>query len=553
MDVLSRYQLWCRSVSDPDLKKELEAMADDPEAMNDAFYRDLEFGTAGLRGVLGAGSNRMNVYVVGRAAQGLANYLKSQEEAPSVSIAYDSRILSKEFAELSAEIMAGNGIHAHIYPQLMPTPTLSFAVRHLASSAGINVTASHNPSKYNGYKVYGPDGCQITELAAGRILSEMGKVDPFLDVKRMPLEEALKQGLVSYIGEDTVRAYLDAIDSQSVLPKDISRDLKIVYTPLNGAGISCVPRCLSEHGFTNITIPPEQERPDGRFPTCPYPNPEIKEALELALKKAEEIGAEFVLATDPDCDRVGTAVRKDGVTTLISGNQMGVLLIDFLCRVKKLPADPVAVKTVVTTKLAENVCRGYGVELRNVLTGFKYIGEVIHGLEEAGQEKRFLLGYEESYGYLTCPQIRDKDAVNASLLICEMFAWYKSRGKSVLDGLEEIQKRFGYYSDKILSFVFEGQAGFEKMQKIMDGQHADPYREIAGIPVQKKTDYKLDETGLPKSNVVQYELEGGTVVTVRPSGTEPKLKIYLSASGKSPAESDAMVSRLESFFRSRFF
>lgn len=547
------YEYWMKHTDgDEELHAELqEIQGNDPE-IEDRFYRELEFGTAGLRGVIGAGTNRMNIYTVGRATQGYCDYLRTQAAAPSVAIAYDSRHKSTLFAETAASIFAANGVHVYLYRQLMPTPCLSFAVRYFHCDGGVNVTASHNPAAYNGYKVYGADGCQITEDAARAILARIGATDFFTGIRKMPFPEALGKGLVEYIGEDCVDAYLRAIAAESLLPKDVARDLKIVYTPLNGAGISCVPRCLEENGFHDIRIPEAQRSPNGDFPTCPYPNPEIRQALDTAIACAEECGAEFVLATDPDCDRVGTAIQENGEFRLITGNQMGVLLLDFICRQKfaqgTMPEHPVAVKTIVTTKLCERVAEHYGVELRNVLTGFKYIGEQIRGLEELGQTDRFLLGYEESYGYLTCPQVRDKDAVNASLLICEMVCWYKSRGKSLLDGLREIYKAFGYYTDKVLNFAFEGASGFQTMQRIMAALREDPIREAGGFAVEQTTDYQHDETGLPKSNVVQYHLTGGTVATVRPSGTEPKLKVYLSACGKTPEESGEVVAKLSDFF-----
>jgi len=553
MDYHQLYELWVEKTADnAEIAGELRAVQGQDKEIEDRFYRELEFGTAGLRGVLGAGTNRMNIYTVGRATQGYCDYLKAQKAKPSVAIAYDSRHKSTLFAETAASIFAANGIRVHLYRQLMPTPCLSFAVRYFHCDGGVNVTASHNPSKYNGYKVYGPDGCQITEVAAKEILGRIAEIDAFSGVRTMPFAEALEHGIVEYIGQDCIDAYLKAIAGESLLPKDAPRDLKIVYTPLNGAGISCVPDCLKQNGFHNITIPEAQKNPDGDFPTCPYPNPEIRQALDVAIACAEEVGAEFVLATDPDCDRVGTAIKADGEYHLITGNQMGVLLLDYICRQKleagTMPQNPVAVKTIVTTKLCENVAAHYGVELRNVLTGFKYIGEQIRGLEEIGQEERFLLGYEESYGYLTCPQVRDKDAVNASLLICEMVCWYKNQGKNLVGGLQEIYEKFGYYTDKVLNFVFEGSAGFQTMQNLMAALRTDPIREAAGFAVEAATDYQNDGTGLPKSNVMQYQLAGGSVATVRPSGTEPKLKVYLSARGDSAEESAAVVASLSDYF-----
>ena len=553
MDYNKLYELWVeKTAGNEEIAAELQAVAGKDKEIEDRFYRELEFGTAGLRGILGAGTNRMNVYTVGRATQGYCDYLNAKEEKPSVAIAYDSRNKSTLFAETAASIFAANGIHVYLYRQLMPTPCLSFAVRYFKCSGGVNVTASHNPAAYNGYKVYGSDGCQITEIAAQDILGRIANTDTFAGVKLMPLADALEQGLVEYIGQDCIDAYLAAMAGESLLDKNAPRDLKIVYTPLNGAGISCVPECLRQNGFENITIPEAQKNPDGNFPTCPYPNPEIRQALDVAIACAEEIGAEFVLATDPDCDRVGTAIKANGQYHLITGNQMGVLLLDYICKQKiaagTMPKDPVAVKTIVTTKLCEKVAQHYGAELRNVLTGFKYIGEQIRSLEEIGQEDRFLLGYEESYGYLTCPSVRDKDAVNASLLICEMVCWYKNQGKNLVEGLQEIYENFGFYTDKVMNFTFEGAEGFQTMQNLMAALRTDPVTEAAGFAVESAVDYKNDDTGLPKSNVMQYQLAGGTVATVRPSGTEPKLKVYLSACGATAEESAAVVASLEAFF-----
>ncbi|MEA5142957.1 MAG: phospho-sugar mutase [Oscillibacter sp.] len=547
------YDRWCgKAVSDPDLQRELHEIAGQDDAIEDRFYRELEFGTGGLRGVIGAGTNRMNVYVVGKATQGYCQYLKAHFAAPSVAVAYDSRIKSPLFARTAAGVFAANGVHVYMYPKLMPTPSLSFAVRHFECSGGIVITASHNPSKYNGYKVYGPDGCQITTQAASDILACIGEIDAFDGVVSLPFDDALEQGLVTYIGDGAVQTYIDTVSKESLLPASVPKDIAIAYTPLNGAGISCVPGCLAQNGFTNISIPEEQGTPDGHFPTCPYPNPEIREALTVAIRHAGEVGAELVLATDPDCDRVGAAVKVNGDYVLISGNQMGVLLLDFVCRMRgekgAMPARPVAVKTIVTTKMAEHVAKHYGVEIINVLTGFKYIGEQIGLLEKNGEQERYLFGFEESYGYLSSTAVRDKDGVNAALLICEMFAWYKHQGKTLLDGLQALYATCGYYTEKLLSFTFEGASGFRKMQYLMAELRRAPLHQAAGMAVETATDYLSEGTGLPKSDVVQYHLTGGTVATVRPSGTEPKLKIYLSACGRDGQESAAVVAELEKFF-----
>lgn len=553
MSLLDVYQRWTEHVRNPELASELAAIAGDDAAIEDRFYRELEFGTGGLRGVLGAGSNRMNICTVAKATQGYSSYLRKHAQNPSVAIAYDSRIHSDLFAKTAAAVFAANGIQVHIYPRLMPTPALSFAVRDLNCSGGVVITASHNPARYNGYKVYGPDGCQITTQAAKEIQGEINRVDPFADVRWADFEEQLAQGTISYIGEDTAGRYLQAVGTTSVLPPEVPRDVAIVYTPLNGTGISCVPRCLAEHGFTNITIPDEQRNPDGNFPTCPYPNPEIREALTVGLDWAERTDSDLLLATDPDCDRVGAAVKTAGGYTLISGNEMGVLLLDFICKMRRengtMPRRPVAVKTIVTTPMAARVAEHYGVELVDVLTGFKFIGEQIGLLEQKGEETRYIFGFEESYGYLSGSFVRDKDAVNASLLICEMFAYYRAQGQSLADVLEELYRLYGCYESRLLSFQFEGSSGFAGMQSLMDGLRGAPPEEIAGFPVKRRLDYFAGGTGLPRSNVLRYLLAGGLEATVRPSGTEPKLKVYLTAVGKDRAESREAADRLCRYFK----
>lgn len=563
MNYLSVYQNWLNQTEhDLELNQELREISADPAAIEDRFYRDLEFGTGGLRGVLGAGTNRMNIYTVGKATQGYSNYLKKSSERPSVAIGYDSRIHSDLFAQTAAAIFAANGIQVHLYPKLMPTPALSFAVRDLKCSGGIVITASHNPSKYNGYKVYGADGCQITTQAAQAIQQEIDGVDPFADVRKGDFQVLLERGQITYIGEDTVERYLGSIASASVLPVGIGRNMSIVYTPLNGAGISCVPRCLKEHGFANITIPDEQKEPDGRFPTCPYPNPEIREALDVGLAWAEKTGSDLLLATDPDCDRVGVAVKGAEGYTLINGNEMGVLLLDFICKMRlaagTMPQNPVAVKTIVTTPMAARVAAHYGVELRDVLTGFKFIGEQIGLLEQAGQAERYIFGFEESYGYLSASFVRDKDAVNASLLICEMFAWYRSQGKSLLEVLDELYRTYGFYQSRLLTFTFEGSAGFARMQGLMDGLRNESAKDVAGYAVTAVGDYQASvltrtdgsrkDIKLPKSNVLRFFLDGGLEAVVRPSGTEPKLKVYVTAIGNTKEASCAAADKLSETF-----
>lgn len=555
MSFMETYRRWlAETAENQEIYGELDAIREDEATIEDRFYRELEFGTGGLRGVLGAGTNRMNVYTVAKATQGYSNYLKKIMEAPSVAIAYDSRIHSDLFAETAAAVFAANAIQVHIYPKLMPTPALSFAVRDLKCTGGIVITASHNPAKYNGYKVYGSDGCQITTEAAKAIQQEIDGVDPFADVAWARFDEMLGRGLVSYIGADTVTRYLQEVDTASVLPADVARDVAIVYTPLNGTGISCVPQCLKEHGFTSITIPDEQKTPDGNFPSCPYPNPEIREALEVGLAWAERTGSDLLLATDPDCDRVGAAVKDGDGYTLINGNEMGVLLLDFICKMRleqgTMPAKPVAVKTIVTTPMAARVAEHYGVELRDVLTGFKFIGEQIGLLEKAGETNRYIFGFEESYGYLSGSFVRDKDAVNASLLICEMFAYYKSKGKSLVEVLDELYDTYGHYESRLLSFAFEGSAGFAKMQELIDGLRQNTPDEIAGLSVEKCVDYQNDDTGLPKSNVLRFFLAGGLEAVVRPSGTEPKLKVYVTAIGGTKEASTAVADSLADYFES---
>lgn len=563
MSFMDVYERWLvQAAENEELHGELLSIREDAAAIEDRFYRELEFGTGGLRGVLGAGTNRMNVYTVGKATQGYSNYLKAHFDAPSVAIGYDSRIHSDLFAQTAAAIFAANGIRVYLYPRLMPTPALSFAVRDLHCSGGIMITASHNPSKYNGYKVYGADGCQITTEAAKAIQREIDGVDPFDHVAKPDFEGQLAAGQITYIGEDTVDRYLAAVGTASVLPDGISREVSIVYTPLNGTGISCVPRCLEEHGFTNITIPDEQKDPDGHFPTCPYPNPEIREALNVGLAWAEKTGSDLLLATDPDCDRVGVAVKGPEGYTLITGNEMGVLLLDFVCRMRlaagTMPKAPVAVKTIVTTPMAARVAAHYGVELRDVLTGFKFIGEQIGLLEKAGEPERYIFGFEESYGYLSGSFVRDKDAVNASLLICEMFAWYRAQGKSLLEVLEELYQTYGFYQSRLLTFAFEGSAGFARMQELMAGLRQAAPKEIAGYAVTAVGDYQASvmtqadgakgEIHLPKSNVLRFFLTGGLEAVVRPSGTEPKLKVYITAIGPTLPESSAVADRLAEHF-----
>ena len=549
---LEDYKRWAAAeLEDPDLTRELKEIAGDDEQIKDRFAVALKFGTAGLRGVLGAGTNRMNIYVVRQATQGLANWVKTQGGSQSVAISYDSRINSDVFAKTAACVLAANGIHVRIYDALMPVPALSFATRYYKANAGIMITASHNPAKYNGYKAYGPDGCQMTDDAAAIVYAEIQKTDVLTGAKRIPFEEGLSSGMIQYVGEDCKEALYDAIKARSVRPGLCkTAGLKLVYSPLNGSGLVPVTRVLHDIGIDDITIVPEQQYPDGRFPTCPYPNPEIFEALKLGLELAEKSGADLMLATDPDADRVGIAIRcPDGSYELVSGNEVGVLLLDYICqgRIEKgtMPANPVAVKSIVSTPLADAVAKSYGVEMRNVLTGFKWIGDQIAQLEAAGQVDRFIFGFEESYGYLAGPYVRDKDAIIGSMLICEMAAYYRSIGSSIKERLEEIYAKFGRYLNKVDSFEFPGLSGMEKMAGIMDGLRRNPPAEIGGYKVASVTDYQdTEKTGLPKANVLIYALEGGATVVVRPSGTEPKIKTYFTTLGKDLAQAQAQKDRL---------
>ena len=549
---LDDYKRWMDTeLEDPALTEELKGIEGKDDEIKDRFAVALKFGTAGLRGVLGAGSNRMNIYVVRQATQGLANWVKTQGGNQLVAISYDSRINSDVFAKTAASVLAANGIKVRIYDALMPVPALSFATRYYQANAGIMVTASHNPAKYNGYKAYGPDGCQMTDEAADIVYAEIQKTDILTGAKVMDFEEGVKAGLIEYVGEDCKEALYQAIEARSVRPGICAASgLKLVYSPLNGSGLVPVTRVLKDIGITDVTIVPEQQYPDGHFPTCPYPNPEIFEALRLGLELAEKTGADLMLATDPDADRVGIAMKcPDGSYELVSGNEMGVLLLDYICagRIEKgtMPEKPVAVKSIVSTPLADAVAKNYGVELRSVLTGFKWIGDQIAQLEAAGEADRFIFGFEESYGYLAGPYVRDKDAIIGSMLICEMAAYYRSIGSSIKQRLEEIYEKYGRYLNKVDSFEFPGLSGMDKMAGIMDGLRQNPPAKIGDYAVVKVTDYKKpEETGLPAANVLAYRLEGGAEVIVRPSGTEPKIKTYFTTLGKDLAEAQAQKDAL---------
>ena len=546
------YKRWlAANLEDEDLTTELALIEGKEDEIKDRFAVALKFGTAGLRGVLGAGSNRMNIYVVRQATQGLANWVKTQGGNQLVAISYDSRIKSDVFAKEAACVLAANGIRVRIYDALMPVPALSFATRYYEANAGIMVTASHNPAKYNGYKAYGPDGCQMTDDAAAIVYAEIQKTDILEGAKRISFEEGIANGLIEYVGDDCKEGLYDAIKACQVRPGLCkTAGLKLVYSPLNGSGLVPVTRILADIGIDDITIVPEQQYPDGNFPTCPYPNPEIFEALRLGLELAKVSGADLMLATDPDADRVGIAMKcPDGSYELVSGNEMGVLLLDYICqgRIEKgtMPANAVAVKSLVSTPLADAVAANYGVEMRNVLTGFKWIGDQIAGLEAEGEVERFILGFEESYGYLAGPYVRDKDAVVASMLICEMAAYYRSIGSSIKEHLEGLYAKYGRYLNKVDSFEFPGLSGMDKMAGIMASLRENAPAEIGGYKVTKVVDYKkTEETGLPSANVLVYTLEGGATVIVRPSGTEPKIKAYYTTLGKDLAEAEAQKAQL---------
>ena len=579
--IKNEYEVWKKKVTeDADLTAELTDMEGKEDRITDAFYQNLAFGTGGLRGVIGAGTNRMNIYTVGKASQGLADYINRHfpKEERKIAISYDSRIKSSLFAKRAAEVFAANGIRVFIYTELMPTPMLSWAVRSLSCAAGVMVTASHNPSKYNGYKVYGPDGCQITTDAAAEILGCIEKTDAFEDVKREDFETALENGRISYIGEDTVTSFIEAVKGQSMLTKseeNVDKNISIVYSPLNGTGLKPVLRTLKESGFTNITVVKEQEQPDGHFPTCPYPNPEIREAMALGMEYAKKCSADLLLATDPDCDRVGIAVpNREGEYVLLSGNETGLLLLNYICSMRQaagtMPEHPVFVKTIVTMDMAARIAADYGVKTVDVLTGFKFIGDQIARLEAEGRENDYILGFEESYGYLSGSYVRDKDAVDGAFLICEMAAYYRSKGMGLLEVLEGLYEKYGFCLNTLHSYEFEGMEGFEKMKGIMNRLHTMASRIaegeavcIGGRKTEAVEDYlsgtisRADKTtepiaGLPSSDVLKFRLAGNASVVVRPSGTEPKLKLYISVSAedkaKAQVEEEKITAQMEEWF-----
>ncbi len=568
-EIKALYELWCKNATeDPDLAAELESVKGDEEEIIDRFYRELEFGTGGLRGVIGAGAYRMNIYTVRRATQGLADYIKGDFENGSVAISYDSRIKSDVFAKEAARVLVANGIKVFIYSELMPTPMLSWAVRYFGTSAGIMVTASHNPAKYNGYKVYGSDGCQITLDVANTVIGKIGEVPMFGGAKVADFDEAVKNGMITYIDQECIDKYLDKVQEQGI-HTDLVADsgLKVVYTPLNGTGNKPVRAILDRIGIKEVTVVPEQENPDGNFTTCPFPNPEIKEALALGLKLCDSVKPDLLLATDPDCDRVGIAVPSpDGDYVLFSGNETGALLMEYVCSERKalgtMPAKPVAVKTIVTTDIVNKMAAEYGVELREVLTGFKFIGEQIGFLEADGEDDRYVFGFEESYGYLAGSYVRDKDAVVASMLICEMAAFYRTKGISLLQARDNMYKKYGNYLHSQESFTCEGASGMQRMQEIMKDLRENTPTEIGGLKVEKFGDYlasketdlrdgKAKDIDLPKSDVLAFRLEQDATVIIRPSGTEPKIKAYYTTIGETREAAEAVQAKMKADFKAK--
>ncbi len=563
-DIQKLYELWLgKATADPDLKAELESIKDDEDGKSDRFYRDLEFGTGGLRGVIGAGTNRMNVYTVKKATQGLAEYILASGEKKSVAVSYDSRIKSDYFSKSAAEVLAANGIKVYIYKELMPTPMLSWAVRALDCGAGIMVTASHNPAKYNGYKVYGADGCQVTLEAANAILDKINNIDIFEGIKSVDFDKAVADGMISFIGDDVIDAYIAKVKEQGLHTDLVAGSgLKVVYTPLNGTGNKPVRRILKEIGVKDVVVVPEQENPDGNFPTCPYPNPEIKEALAVGLKLCETEKPDLLLATDPDCDRVGIAVPDGDHYELFTGNEVGALLLEYICKERialgTMPKNPVAVKTIVTTDITKAICAKYGVELREVLTGFKFIGEQIGFLEAKGEENRYIFGFEESYGYLAGGYVRDKDAVVASMLICEMAAFYRTKGISLIEARKRMYDEYGVYFNKLDNFTCEGASGMKRMNEIMSDLRKNPPKSIGGLAVEAVADYeasaktytdgKTEEITLPKSNVITFSLQDSASVVIRPSGTEPKIKVYYTTKGAEKADAVALQQKLSADF-----
>lgn len=555
VDVHELLNTWLANVTDEELLAELKAMqeAGDEDAITDAFFQDLAFGTAGLRGTIGAGTNRMNIYTVGRATQGFADYLNKTFENPTVAIARDSRNKGELFVKTTAAILAANGVTSYVYPKISPVPTLSWATRYLKCSGGICMTASHNPAPYNGYKAYGPDGCQITSEAADAISAAMNACDPFKDIKTMDFDAAVEQGLVKWIDDEVLDAYYDAVADKSVnnlTDEQIANaPLKLVYTPLNGTGLIPVTTVLNKVGITDITVVPEQRDPDGDFPTCSYPNPEIREAMQKGIDLCQEVKPDLLLATDPDADRVGVACADGDDYTLLTGNEMGVLLLDYICKMRAERGEDlsnkVAVTTIVSSAMVDALAAEYGFELRRCLTGFKYIGDIITGLSDAGEVDRFIFGFEESYGYLSGDHVRDKDAVNASMLICQMAQYYKLQGKNLVEAMRDLYEKHGYYHNKTVSLSYPGADGAAKMAGIMKSLRDEAPAEIAGSKVEAVVDYATCVNGLPAADVIEFDLEGGNKAIVRPSGTEPKIKLYIFAKGEDAAAADALIAAIE--------
>lgn len=557
------YRLWLEKAEDAELRAELLSIQGDREQIGDRFSAEPAFGTGGLRAQIGAGGNRMNVYTVARASQGYADFLKAREKSPSVAIAYDSRNKSELFAKTAAGVFASNGVKVHIYPNLMPTPALSFAVRQLRLSGGIVITASHNGAEYNGYKVYDRHGCQIMTKAAQAISEHIAKIDIFEGVNAVPFEYGVSEGMIEYIEPSMKDEYIQAVSSKSLLGAKVDRLAPIAYTPLNGSGIQCVPECLERNGFVNITIPDVQKEPDGDFPTCRIPNPEMREALNVGIAWAKKHGCELLIATDPDCDRVGAAVLGGNGYTVLTGNQVGVLLLDFICLnlvgTNRMPHYPIVIKSIVTTPMANAVARHYGAKIIDVLTGFKYIGEQLNLLEESGEAERFIFGFEESCGYLSGSHVRDKDGVNAALLICEMFAAYRAEGITLLQALDKLYQKHGFYADSLVSCEFNGEKGSRRIQEIMKTLRMNHPWEIQGLEVDSFCDYELSEMiffdgraesiFLPKANVLQLRMKNGSSVIVRPSGTEPKIKLYFSARSESVEKGEGIIRKLERYMR----
>ena len=555
VDVHELLDAWIAHVTDEELLQELKSMKEsgDEDAVTDAFFQDLAFGTAGLRGTIGAGTNRMNIYTVGRATQGFADYLVKHFENPTVAIARDSRNKGELFVKTTAAILAANGVTSYVYPKISPVPTLSWATRYLKCSGGICMTASHNPAPYNGYKAYGPDGCQITSEAAAAISAAMEATDPFADVKTMDFDEAVEQGLVKWIDDEVLDAYYDAVLAQSVNnltdEQVAGAPLKLVYTPLNGTGLIPVTTVLARAGITDVTVVPEQRDPDGDFPTCPYPNPEIREAMQKGIELCDEVHPDLLLATDPDADRVGVACADGDDYTLLTGNEMGVLLLDYICKMRAERGEDlsskVAVTTIVSSAMVDALAEEHGFGLRRCLTGFKYIGDIITCLSDAGEVDRYMFGFEESYGYLSGDHVRDKDAVNASLLICQMAQYYKLQGKNLVQAMRELYEKYGYYHNRTISLSYPGADGAAKMAGIMAGLRESAPTEIAGAKVEALVDYATCVNGLPKADVIEFDLEGGNKAIVRPSGTEPKIKLYVFAKGEDAAAADALLDAIE--------